>query len=255
MSKNGRIKLNALTLIEIIVSLAVFSFIFSIVIGISLMLVRAQTKIQAQIFLTQTAQTTIEDISRNLRFGYAYSGGDRANYMSSGYNIRLNNTKIIKTPVCVDKYDENGILIVGEKVCSNPENEVTDTPVIMDAADSPFIVFENKDGNPTTYIDQNTYCIGPRTDNTLTLYKLEKFTGLNSNGTYVEDFCKSTSESAQDMLPSDVKLNYASFDVYGQSAESPVNPMVRVKLKISSELGGEIMIQTTVTQRLRGNIL
>jgi type II secretory pathway pseudopilin PulG len=256
MLKNGK-KLKALSLIEIVVSLAVFSFIFSIVIGISLMLVRAQTKVQAQIFLTQTAQTTIEDMSRNLRFGYAYSGGNMESYLAGNYNIRLDNNTIAQygdRSRCVTKTDANGIQYQ-ECPLVAPEDTVTNSQVVSNQTDSPFVVFENKDGNPTTYTDQNAYCLGSRADGTMTLYKLEKFSELHTGGAYTEDRCSYQSESAQDMLPEEVHLEYASFDVYGQSSENPINPMVRIKLKISSELGGSLNIQTTVTQRLRANIL
>jgi type II secretory pathway pseudopilin PulG len=255
MLKNGNKKLQAITLIEIIVSLAIFSFIFSIVIGISLMLVRAQTKVQAQIFLTQTAQIAVEDISRNLRFGYAYSGGDREQYLSSRYDIRFMNSEIQQytdRSKCEIKTDDNGIQYQ-ECPFISPSDTVVNSQIVTNKEDSPFVVFESKDGDPTTYTDQNVYCLGPRKDSTLTLYKLEKINGVRTN--YIEEKCSSDSETALDMLPADVHLDYASFDVYGQSSENPTNPMVRVKIKMSSELGGTIMTQTTISQRLRGNIL
>lgn len=255
MLKSGKRKIRALSLIEIIVSLAVFSFIFSIVIGISLMLVRAQTKVQAQIFLTQTAQTTLEDMSRNLRFGYAYSGGQREQYFASNNTIRFQNSEIQQyndRSKCITKADENGIQYQ-ECPLVSPDDSITNSQITEDAYNSPFIVFESKDGDPTTYVDQNVYCIGLRADGTNTLYRLEKISGIRTS--YIEETCSYTSESALDMLPSDVVLDYASFDVYGQSSQNPINPMVRIRLKLSSELGGEIIMQTAVTQRLRGSIL
>jgi type II secretory pathway pseudopilin PulG len=77
MWKNGKLKIRAFSLVEIMISMAIFSFIFSIVTGIALVLVHAQVRVQSQVFLAQTAQTTLENISRNLRYGYAYLGEAR----------------------------------------------------------------------------------------------------------------------------------------------------------------------------------
>lgn len=252
MLKNGKNKIKAFSLVEIIISLAIFSFIFSIVIGIALMLVRAQSKVQSQVFVTQTAQTLVNDMSQSLRYGYAYFGGDRIQYTNSGYKIRLENKAIAKPGDLDIQQNQNCIQSNGTLNCSlvSPDTEITNSQLVNNRQDSPFIVFESKDGDPYTYADQNAYCIGPRSDGTMTLYKLETFKEIETNGSYVEDFCNSSSKSAQDMIPDGINLDYVSFDVNGQSSENPTNPMVRVKLKLTSEIGGEILIQTTITQRL-----
>jgi prepilin-type N-terminal cleavage/methylation domain-containing protein len=249
MWKSGRIKIQAFSLVEIMISMAIFSFIFSIVTGIALILVRAQVRVQAQVFLTQTAQTTLENLSRNLRYGYAYLGGDRESYLSN-YILFINNSPVQKDRVCNEYYDF--VDQITKQTCSDQYTEQFNTQenTFANRLNSPFIVFESQGGNPREYSDQNSYCIGPRTDGSQTLYKLEKFNAPNSTGTRFEDRCDSTNRNALDMLPKGIRLEEAGFDVYGESAENPTNPMVRVRIKLSSEDGGTIYLQTSITQRL-----
>jgi prepilin-type N-terminal cleavage/methylation domain-containing protein len=249
MWKNGRIKIQAFSLVEIMISMAIFSFIFSIVTGIALILVRAQVRVQAQVFLTQTAQTTLENLSRNLRYGYAYLGGDRESYLNN-YILFINNNPVQKDRVCNEYYDF--VDQITKQTCSDQYTEQFNTQenTFANRLNSPFIVFESQGGNPREYSDQNSYCIGLRTDGSQTLYKLEKFNAPNSTGTRFEDRCDSTNRNALDMLPKGIRLEEAGFDVYGESAENPTNPMVRVRIKLSSEDGGTIYLQTSITQRL-----
>jgi prepilin-type N-terminal cleavage/methylation domain-containing protein len=249
MWKNGKVKIQAFSLVEIMISMAIFSFIFSIVTGIALVLVRAQVKVQAQVFLTQTAQTTLENLSRNLRYGYAYLGGYREEYLSN-YTLFINNNPVQMERVCSDYYDF--VTQETKQTCSDEYTEQFNTQdnAFANSIDSPFIIFESQSGNPREYSDQSSYCMGPRTDGSMTLYKLEKFNAPSSEGTRFEDRCDNTNENALDMLPKGVKLEEAGFDVYGESVENPTNPMVRIRLKISSEDGGTIYLQTTITQRL-----
>lgn len=208
--------MNAVSLVEIIVSMAIFAFIITIIIATSISLARAQQRVQAEMFLTQTAQVTIENISRNLRFGYAYSGTTLANYQANNSEVFIETAAVVST------------------------STATTTQLVQNVTKSPFVVFEAQGGDPTSYSDQNVYCtVGGN------LYKISTFT-LQSNATTYRQRC----DNGESMLPDDVTLDYIYFDVYGQSSENPKNPMVRIRLKMSSELGGSVDLQTTVTQRL-----
>jgi type II secretory pathway pseudopilin PulG len=228
----------ALSLVEIVVSLAIFSFIITIIIGVSITLARLQQRVQAEIFLTQSAQTTLDNISRSLRYGYAYSGGNQTQYTNDHGRILISE-RLITPPNQNCSLDVNGL-----QVCtvtgSGSVDYASSSQIVANVIRSPFIVFERQLGNPTSYTDQSAFCsYGGQ------LYKISNFQ-IQTNGTVYERFCT----DGQEMLPEDVKLEYVYFDVLGQSSENPKNPIVRVKLKVSSEMGGAVELQTTVTQRL-----
>ncbi len=232
-------KFKAFSLIEVVVSLAIFSFIISIVIGTSISLVRAQTRVQAQMFLSQSAQTTIENMSRNLRYGYSYSGSSEEDYKRNGNNLILNtdqrSAEVIKQ--CVRDFS-------GAQICTNENGVVvlaSTSDISINIKDSPFVLFEKQDGNPTSYVDQNAYCVEDSK-----LYKISSFQIQSNGGLNFERRCK----DGENMLPEGVKLDFISFDILGQNSLNPKNPTVRIKMKLSSELGGSLQIQTTVTQRL-----
>jgi prepilin-type N-terminal cleavage/methylation domain-containing protein len=237
MIKNKKNKnISGFSLIEIIVSLAIFSFIFSIVIGISISLVRAQTKVQAQVFLIQTVQTTLESMSRSLRYGYFYEGTDAGSYNDK---IIVRSKSIIKdSEDCRIYKDENGI---NRQECTNTTATNTESQILsINKQDSPFIMFEAQGGDPTSYADQNAFCFANNS-----LYRLTKFQVLSAAQGY-----EANCSSGNKMLPDNIKLDFVSFDIYSESSENPKNPLVRIKLKISNEQGNSMFMQTTVTQRL-----
>ncbi len=210
----------AFSLIEIVVSLAIFSVIITLVLTVASSLVRAQTKIQAQLFLIQTAQTTLESISRQIRYGYNYTGTTQTDYNNSeaGQTISLD-TKDVST-------------VSG--------SSGTTTQILVNAENSPFILFEGQDGNPNRFDDQNAYCAyGGK------LYKVT-FLQIQTNGTTYSSKCNEGSS----VLPDNMTLDSISFDVYGQDPTNPKNPMVRIKMKLTHEEAGSIEVQTTITQRL-----
>ena len=212
-------RVSAFSLIEIIVSLALFSFVITAVVTLSIQMVSVQKQIQSQLFLTQTAQTTLENISRNLRYGYTYSGSTQASYDSYSQAIIVNIQDISVT---------SGASASSTQILSNAEN-------------SPFILFEPQTGNPNSYADQNAFCVKSNK-----LYKVTIFTQDNSNANIWRASC----DSGYPMLPDNITVEKISFDVYGGLSDNPKNPMVRVKLRLKSEDAGSIDMQTTITQRL-----
>jgi prepilin-type N-terminal cleavage/methylation domain-containing protein len=210
----------AFSLVELIVSLSIFAFIFSIVIGITLALTRSQSKVQAQLFLTQSAQNTIELMSRQLRFGYSYSGSTLQSYQASNYG--------------------QTITLNARESAIGSISFASSSQILTNAADSPFILFEGQAGDPTIFTDQVAFCYANNN-----LYRVTNFNVQTNNKTYFKK-C----DEGDPILPESIKLDYISFDVYGDSSESPRNPMVRIKMRLSHEEGGYLEIQTTVTQRL-----
>jgi len=212
-------KLPAFSLVEIIVSLALFSFVITAVVTLSIQMATTQRQIQAQLFLVQTAQTTLENMSRNLRYAYAYSGSSDANYQSFNESIIVNTQDITG--------------VTGASASS--------TQLLNNAENSPFILFESQNGNPNSYADQNAFCIK---DNKL--YKVTDFTQDTVN----PNFWRAACDSGSPMLPDNVEVEKISFDVYGGLSENPRNPMVRIKMRFKHEEAGSLDIQTTITQRL-----
>jgi prepilin-type N-terminal cleavage/methylation domain-containing protein len=229
-------KIKAFSLIEIIVSLAIFSFIFSIVIGVSLSIVKAQSKVQSQIFLTHTAQIVLDSMSRDLAYGYVYQGTTPLNYSD---NILILNNRISEgVPNCTIEPDVNGILV---RNCSNSTNAIDTQSIYSNIENSPFILFESQRGDPLSYSDQKAYC-----NFNNQLYKINSFDTVLSNGQGYQARC----DTGSSLLPDDIKLDFISFDIFGDSATRPKNPIVRIKLKLSDKFGESVYMQTTVTQRL-----
>lgn len=212
-------KIPAFSLVEIIVSLALFSFVITAVVTLSVQMAATQRQIQAQLFLVQTAQTTLENISRNLRYGYAYSGSTEANYQSFNESIIVNTQDISGV---------SGASASSTQLLSNAEN-------------SPFILFESQGGNPNSYADQNAFCVKNNR-----LYKVTNFARDTTNTSFWRAAC----DSGYPMLPEIVEVERISFDVYSGSAENPKNPMTRIKIRLRHEEAGKLDIQTTITQRL-----
>lgn len=219
--KNKKVKtIRAFSLIEIVVSLAIFSFIITAVITVSISLARAQTKIQAQLFLAQTAQSTLETMSRQIRYGYSYNGGTQASYDAS--------------------QDHETISFDSHDISTQGGSSGTTTQLLTNSKNSPFILFEAQDGNPNRYDDQNAFCAyGGK------LYKITTFQ-IQTNGTTYFAKC----DTGANMLPDNITLDSISFDVFNDSTVNPKNPMVRIKIKLSNPETGSIQTQTTVVQRL-----
>lgn len=213
-------KIDAFSLIEIIVSLAIFSFLITSILSITISMVNAQKKIQAQLFLAQTAQTTLEEMGRQLRYGYNYAGNSQTNYDSSeaGQTIFVNTT--------------NTSAIDGSSASSSQN--------LVDAENSPFILFESQSGNPNSFSDQNTFCAKDGK-----LYKVTFFQVETDGQTY-----KARCDSGSPLLPDNITLEKISFDIYAGNSQNPKNPMVRIKLRLKHEETGSMDMQTTVTQRL-----
>lgn len=208
----------AFSLIEIIVSLGIFTFIMSSVLVLTILMINTQKRIQAELFLTQTAQTTLETIGRQVRYGYQYTGSTLADYNATGQLIT----------------------IAGINSSATTGSSATTTQTLKNAKNSPFIIFETQGGNPNTFSDQNSFCATNGK-----LYKLSQFQ-VQTDGITFSQFCANGSP----MLPDIITLESISFDIYAGDADNPKNPMVRIKLKIKHEEAGSIEIQTTVTQRL-----
>lgn len=209
----------AFSLIEIIVSLALFSFVITAVVTLSIQMASTQRQIQAQIFLTQTAQTTIENISRSLRYGYAYSGSTQASY---------------------DAYTQS--IVVNTQDISNVSGASgSSTQILANAENSPFILFEPQTGNPNSYADQNAFCVKD-----FKLYKVTNFIRDTAN----PSFWRASCDSGYPMLPDNVTIEKIAFDVYGGFSDNPRNPLVRIKMRIKHEEAGSLDIQTSITQRL-----
>ncbi len=210
---------SAFSLVEIIVSLALFSFVITAVVTLSIQMASTQRQVQAQLFLVQTAQTTLENMSRNLRYGYNYSGSTDASYQSYNESIIVNTQDISGI---------SGASASSTQILSNSEN-------------SPFILFEPQTGNPNSYSDQNAFCIK---DNKL--YKVSSFSQDTSN----QLFWRAACDSGYPMLPDNITVEKISFDVYGGLSDNPKNPMVRIKMRLKHEEAGSLDIQTTISQRL-----
>ncbi len=240
-------KFKAFSLIEIIVSLAIFSVIITVVIGISVKMIDAQNKLQAKVFLVQTAQITLELMSGQMRFGYNYTGTEPTKTNANG-TIYLSSNKIegkncwddkgTSDPVDDTYQDPNasgvcsfGVLITKTIYSQN----------LSDIANSPIIVFESHEGNPNDLSDQKVFCAYNNK-----LYYLKKFLPDTSTPGAFTSRC----DEGQSILPDEVKLEYISFDVYGDSSTNPKNPMVRIKFKLSNGDGATMELQTTITQRL-----
>lgn len=217
---NKKNKKQAFSLIEILVSLTIFSLIITAVITITISMITAQKKVQAKIFLTQTAQTTLESMSRQVRFGYSYTGNTQSSYTTSeaGQTIYINTTDLSATS----------------------GSSGTSTTNLVNAKDSPFILYESQGGNPNSWADQSAFCAANGR-----LYKVSSF-GVETNGTTYKARC----DGGAPMLPDDVTLEKISFDIYAGDIQNPKNPMVRIKMRLKHEDGGIMDVQTTVTQRL-----
>jgi prepilin-type N-terminal cleavage/methylation domain-containing protein len=215
----GKTKMkNGFTLIEILVSLAIFSAIITTVLGITMSMVNAERKIQAELFLASSAQTTLESMSRQIRYGYNYSGNSSVVFEA---NLK-------------------SVVIDSKDISNTTGSSASTTQNLINAQNSPFLLFESQGGNPNTFTDQNAFCaVGGK------LYKISNFS-VDTDGTTFRAACTSGSS----MLPDDITLESISFDVYGDSSENPKNPMVRIKMRLSHPDGGALDVQSTVTQRL-----
>lgn len=213
-------KIVGFSLVEILVSLAIFSFIITGVLTVSFKMLNAQKQIQAELFLAQTAQTTLELMSRQLRYGYNYTGSTQDNYNSSsgGETITLNTSDLTNTSGASASSSQN----------------------LVNAQNSPFIMFEGESGNPNDFTDQIIFC-----SYNGKLYKVSKLQ-VETTGTTYTARC----DSGASMLPDNIVLNKISFDIYAGDSQNPKNPMVRIKMEISHEDTGKMDLQTTVTQRL-----
>ncbi len=214
-------KKKTFSLIEILVSLALFAFILTIVVATAIMLVNAEKRVQADIFLTQSAQSTLENMTRNIRFGYNYSGSTFANYQNET------------------------LFVNAEDVSTATGSVATSSQLLTNAQNSPFIIFESQAGNPTILSDQNAYCFAKDANGNNKIYKIVSFQVQTDGITYFKK-CS----DGEPLLPEKVNLDYLVFDVYGQSSTAPKNPMVRLKLKLTHVDGGSVEMQTTITQRL-----
>lgn len=212
-------KKTGFSLIEIIVSLGLFSFIITAIVSLSIQMVATQKRIQAQLFLTQTAQTTIENMSRNLRYAYNYSGTTDASYAATLQTI------------IVDTQD----------ISNKDGSSASSTQILANAENSPFILFESQGGNPNSFSDQNAFCV--KDDK---LYKVTSFIQDTTNA----NFWKATCDSGYPMLPENIIIEKISFDIVAGISENPKNPMVRIKMRLKHDEAGSVDMQTTVTQRL-----
>ncbi len=213
-------KKNAFSLVEILVSLAIFSVIISTVLMITVSMISAQKKIQAKLFLTQTAQSTIESMSRQIRYGYSYTGSTQTTYDTS----EAGQTILLRT---LDVTTASG-------------SSATSSGILVNAKDSPFILFETQSGNPNSFSDQNAFCTyGGR------LYRINSFL-VETNGTTYKARC----DTGAPMLPDNIILEKISFDIFAGDPANPKNPIVRIKLRLKHEDTGSMDMQTTITQRV-----
>ncbi len=213
-------KKKGFSLVEILISLSIFSVLIVSVVTITMSMINNQKKVQAKLFLSQTANTTLENMSRQIRYGYSYTGNTQGAYATSeaGQTIYINTS---------DTTNANG-------------NSATSTTNLVNADNSPFILFESQNGNPNSWYDQNAFCFANGK-----LYKITKFE-VETNGTTYKARC----DSGAPMLPEDITLEKISFDIYAGNIQNPKNPMVRIKLRLKHEEVGSIDVQTTITQRL-----
>lgn len=211
---------SAFSLIEILVSLAIFSVIISTVLGITVAMISAQKKIQAKLFLTQTAQTTLESMSRQIRYGYSYSGSTQINFDSS------EGAQTIKLET--------------QNLSTASGTSASSSAILFNAKNSPFILFETQSGNPSSYADQSAFCAYNGQ-----LYRVFSFL-VETNGTTYKARC---SDGAP-MLPENIILEKISFDIYAGDVNNPRNPTVRIKMKIKHEDTGSMEIQTSISQRV-----
>ena len=249
----------AFSLVEILVSLAIFSILIASVVTITIAMVTSQKNVQAKLFLAQTANTTLESMSRQIRYGYNYTGGDTL----SAYDgvLRIGESKVTVTQNLIaggstatttdDIYATTTAVTVGSTTAvgyafasttsnSSSLTATISSQLLTNVKDSPFIIFETQQGNPNSYSDQNAFCTKDGQ-----LYKISTFSLQASGGTY-----ESTCAMGAPMLPENIKLQDLSFDIYGDNSESPKNPMVRIKMRLEYEDIGTLDVQTTVTQRL-----
>jgi prepilin-type N-terminal cleavage/methylation domain-containing protein len=235
-------KKEAFSLVEILVSLAIFSVIITSVISLTMSMVSAQKNIQAKMFLAQTAQTTIESMSRQIRYGYSYSGTDSP--FSDLIRINEHNEVITQqlnaSGEFVASTANSGYAAVNGVLSDSALTATSTYQLLTNVSDSPYIIFEQQNGNPGSFADQNAFCVA---DNRL--YKVTEFTVQSSGSTY-ESFCKSGSP----MLPDNITVEKISFDIYGGDVQNPKNPMVRIRLRLKHEVAGTLDMQTTITQRL-----
>lgn len=211
----------------------------------------AQKRIQAQLFLSQTAQTTIESMSRQLRYGYTYSAAPSA--VSFDGILRINESVINITQVLIsggstatttdDVYAtttaSSGYASTSQTASGDLVTRIS-YQLLTNSENSPFIIFENQSGNPNSYSDQNAFCAMNGK-----LYKISSF-DVQTNGTTYERICTQGSQ----MLPDSITIENLSFDVIGGSTSAPRNPTVRIKMRLKHDEAGSIDIQTSVTQRL-----
>ncbi len=210
---------SAFSLIEVIVSLALFSFVITAVVTLSIQMATTQRQIQAQLFLVQTAQTTLENMSRNLRFGYNYSGSEK--------NIF-----------------DGKIVLKSASTSAVASSSGAYSQILFNVANSPFVLFEAQGGNPTSYADQNSYCMEKGQ-----LYRITDFVE-ETGSTDAIKYWSARCDSGFPMLPDEVEVESLSFDIFGDDSQNPKYPMTRIRMKIKHEEAGSLEIQTTVTQRL-----
>jgi type II secretory pathway pseudopilin PulG len=231
MYQIGKIKnkQQAFSLVEILISLAIFSAIITTVMVITLSMINAQKKVQAKLYLTQSAQTTLESMSRQIRYGYTYTGNTQTSYDTSEAGQTIYISTVDTTTVATS---------TGSTTAVGASSAYSQN--LVNESNSPFILFESQDGNPNSYTDQNAFCAYNGK-----LYKVNTFSVETDGQTY-----KARCDSGQSMLPPDIVIEKIAFDVYGDDSENPKNPMVRIKMRLKHEEGGVMDIQTTVTQRL-----
>lgn len=220
IGKRKKLNLKGFSLVEILISLSIFSILIVSVVTITMSMINSQKKVQAKLFLSQTANTTLENMSRQIRYGYNYTGNTQAAYATSeaGQTIYINTNDTSATT----------------------GSSATSTTNLVNAANSPFILFESQNGNPNSWSDQNAFCFANGK-----LYKITKF-DVEANGTTYKARC----DGGSPMLPDDITLEKISFDIYAGDIQNPKNPMVRIKLRLKHEETGSIDVQTTIAQRL-----
>lgn len=227
-------KRRAFSLIEIIVSLAIFSILITTVITISITMMNVQKKIQAELFLAQTAQTTLESMSRQIRYGYYYTGmaatGNYDGSLTITSNIIQNTDLSSDCTSAVQSLSSSTTCLPTLIYSQNSSN----------AQNSPYIIFESQNGNPNDLSDQIAYCAKSGR-----LFKITKFDRIGS--TYSAS-CDATNGAA--VLPDDIMIDSLSFDIYAGDSQNPKNPMVRIKMRLRHSEGGVMDMQSTVTQRL-----
>jgi hypothetical protein len=95
-------------------------------------------------------------------------------------------------------------------------SSATTTQNLINAVDSPFILFESQGGNPNNVADQNAFCAyGGK------LFKISQFQVETNGLTY-----KARCDSGTPLLPENIILEKVSFDIYAGTFQAPKNTAV-----------------------------